>query len=181
MRADYATSDLINRVNSDWIEEVLAKEHGRSGHGSDAPGTYIPADDDTSDRRLRREFARKRGVLLRRGPTGIDRREPGIALEPIARPSRYRSVARRVKIRLALAAAGLALVWVAVWMGPEPQDTKNPVSARATNASPEPAAAINTNEPQPAWLLPEILYGPAMARSPTSRAELLRPAPKTGR
>jgi hypothetical protein len=165
---------LINRVNSDWIEEVLAKEHGRSGHGSDAP-------DDTSDRRLRREFARKRGVLLRRGPTGIDRREPGIALEPIARPSRYRSVARRVKIRLALAAAGLALVWVAVWMGPEPQDTKNPVSARATNASPEPAAAINTNEPQPAWLLPEILYGPAMARSPTSRAELLRPAPKTGR
>ena len=107
MRADYATSDLINRVNSDWIEEVLAKEHGRSGHGSDAPGTYIPADDDTSDRRLRREFARKRGVLLRRGPTGIDRREPGIALEPIARPSRYRSVARRVKIRLALAAAGL--------------------------------------------------------------------------
>ena len=23
MRADYATSDLINKVNSDWINEVL--------------------------------------------------------------------------------------------------------------------------------------------------------------
>jgi len=180
MRADYATSDLINKVNSDWIKEVLANpEFGRSDRGSDAPGTYVPADDDVSDRRLRHEFARKRAVLLRRGPTGIDRREPGLALAPIARPSRYRSVARRVKVRLALAVAGLALVWVAVWMGPEPQDTKNPVSAGAT--SPEPAAPINTGEPQPAWLLPEILYGPAMTRSPTSRAEFLRPAPKTGR
>jgi hypothetical protein len=181
MRADYATSDLINKVNSDWIKEVFANpESGRSDRGSDASGTYVPADgDDVSDRRLRHEFARKRAALLRRGPTGIDRREPGIALAPIARPPRYRSVARRVKVRLALAVAGLALVWVAVWMRPEPQDTSNPVSARAT--SPEPAAPINTSEPQPVWLLPEILYGPAMARSPTSRAELFRPAPKTGR
>jgi len=167
MRADYATSDLINKVNSDWINEVLANpEFGRADPEVDVRGDDVI----DSDLRLRREFARKRAILLRRDSTSIGRHEPGITVAPTARPSRRRSVARRVTERLALAVAALTVVWVGVRMAPEPQDVTGPVSERATNASPEPAAPINTNEVQPAWLLPEILY----ARSPVS-------VPKSGR
>jgi hypothetical protein len=178
MRADYATSDLINKVNSDWINEVLAnRELGRADPGDDVSGD----DDAAGDLRLRRESSREQTSPLRGDSTRVDRRAPGITVEPMARSSRQRSVARRVSERLALAVAALAMVWVAAWMAPEPQEVTDSVSARATNASPEPAAPINTNELRPAWLLPEILYGPAMARSPMSRAEVPRPAPKTGR
>src|SRR5258708_31790578 len=102
MRADYATSDLINKVNSEWINEVLANpEFSRAEPGDDAaPGDAHGHDAVDSDLRLRREFARKRAIMLRRDSTRSDRREPGIA---IARPSRRRSVARRVAERLALA------------------------------------------------------------------------------
>jgi hypothetical protein len=190
MRADYATSDLISKVNSDWINEVLAnREFGRADPGGDVPRDDV-ADDvrpdqvgvnnsGTSDLRLRREFARKRTMMRRRGSTRIGRHEPDIAVEPMAR--RRRSVGRRVKERLVLAVAVLMLVGVGLWMAPEPQDATNSASAQATSALPEAAGPINTAEAQPAWLLPEILYGPAMARSPAPRAEALRPVPRTGR
>jgi hypothetical protein len=193
MRADYATSDLISKVNSEWINEVLAnREFGRADPGDDVPRDDVPADEvhgdadhgnngGSSDLRLRREFARKRAILLQRGSTNVDHREPDITAMPTPRSSRQRSVARRIKERLALAIAALTLVAVAVWMAPEPQDVTNSMSARAASAAPEPAAPIDTTELQPAWLLPEILYGPAMARSPMPRAEAARSAPKMGR
>jgi hypothetical protein len=159
MRADYATSDLINKVNSTWINEVLANpEFSRAEPGDDAAADGAHGDDADDDLRLRREFARKRTILLRRDSTRIDRREP--------RPSRRRSVARRVTERLALAVVALAVASVGTWMAPEPQDVTNAVPVRAANS--EPAAPINTAGLRPAWLLPEILYGPAMARSPLS-------------
>jgi hypothetical protein len=159
MRADYATSDLINKVNSTWISEVLANpEFSRAEPGDDVAADEAHGDDIDDDLRLRREFARKRTILLRRDSTRIDRREP--------RPSRRRSVARRVTERLALAVVALAVASVGTWMAPEPQDVTNAVPVHAANA--EPAAPINTAGLRPAWLLPEILYGPAMARSPLS-------------
>jgi hypothetical protein len=186
MRADYATSDLISKVNSDWINEVLAnRELGRADPADDVPRDDVHRGevrrDGASDRRLRREFARKRAIMLQHGTTRNEHWEPGNTDEPTARLSRPRSVARRVKERLALAVAFLTLVGVGLWMAPEPQDATNSASAQATNALLEPAAPISTAAVQPAWLLPEILYGPAMARSPAPRAEVARPVPKPGR
>jgi hypothetical protein len=168
MRADYATSDLINKVNSDWISEVLINpelDRADPGDDDDAPDLML----------LRRQYAQKQAISRWRGPvrpsansTSADRPEGGAAAEPIARPPRLRSVARRVTERLALAVAALAVVGVGAWMVPLSQDATNAVSERATNASPEPASSINTTELRPAWLSPEILYGPTMARSPLS-------------
>ena len=158
MRADYATSDLINKVNSDWINEVLVN-----------PELDRADPRDGGDLMLRPRGGEP--VWPSASPTWVDDREPDFADELIAR---RRSVARRVTERLALAVAALAIVWVGVWMAPEPEDVTNPVSVDAANASPEPAVPINTAGLQPAWLSPEILYGPAMARSPIS-------VPKSGR
>jgi hypothetical protein len=195
MRADYATSDLVSKVNSDWINEVLAhREFRHADPAEDVVGSDV-ADDaaagavDAStadDLRLRREFARKRAILLQRGATGSERHEPDIAIDPFSRRSRRRSVARRITERLALAVAALAMVAAAAWMAPEPQDLTSQdettsVSTRAASAAPEPAAPVDTAELQPAWLVPEILYGPAMAHSPVSRPEASRPAPQPGR
>jgi len=155
MRADYATSDLINKVNSDWINEVLVNPEIDRADPRDQ--------DDGGDLTLRPRW--REPVWPSASSTWVDDPEPGFADELIAR---RRSVARRVTERLALAVAALAIVWVGAWMASEPEDVTNPVSADATNASPEPAAAINTAGLQPAWLSPEILYGPAMARSPIS-------------
>jgi hypothetical protein len=192
MRADYATSDLISKVNADWINEVLAHREFRptdpeegvaqSDVADDAPAG--PVDESATaadDRRLRQEFARKRAMLLQRGATGSGRHQPDIAIDPTSRRYRRRSVARRIKERLALAVAALAVVGTAAWMAPDPQDVTGSVAARAAGAAPEPAAPIDTAELQPAWLVPEILFGPAMARSPVSPAEASRPAPKPGR
>jgi hypothetical protein len=191
MRADYATSDLISKVNADWINEVLAnREFDRADPGDNVPADNVPRDDvpadhvhGNSDRagdlRLRRELARKRTILLQRGSGRMDYNEPDIM--PLARSSRQRSVARRIKERLALAVAALALIAAAVWMAPEPQDETSSVAAQAANAAPETAAPIDTRQTRPAWLVPEILYGPAMARSPVPRAEASRSAPSTGR
>jgi hypothetical protein len=167
MRADYATSDLINKVNSDWIDAVLANpELDRADPGGD---------DDAHDLTLRPQSFQKQTFPRRRerarppgNPAKVDYPEPGITVEPNTRPSRRRSVARRVTERLALAVAALAVVGVGAWTVPLSQDVTNAVSERATNASPEPASSINTTELRPAWLSPEILYGPAMARSPLS-------------
>jgi hypothetical protein len=189
MRADYATSDLISKVNSEWINEVLANhEFDHADPRGDVPRHEV-ADDirpetvdvnnsSASDLSLRREFARKRTMMRRRGSTGIGRHEPDTAVESVARRSRRRSVTRRVKERLVLAVAVLMLVGVGLWMAPEPQDATNAASAQATNALPDAAGPINTAEVQPAWLLPEILYGPAMASSPAPRAEASRPMPR---
>jgi hypothetical protein len=173
MRADYATSDLINKVNSDWINEVLANpEFGRAD----------PADDEVAGDLLllRRQYAQKQTISHWRVParpslnsTSADL-EQSVAAEPLARAARPRSVARRVAERLALAVAALAIVGVGVRMAPEPQDVTNSVSVQTTNAWPEAAAPIGTAGLRPAWLSPEILYGPAMARSPLS-------TPRSGR
>jgi hypothetical protein len=185
MRADYATSDLINKVNSDWINEVLAnREFGRAGPADDIRRDDVAAvrgdNADAGDLRLRREFDRKRTIMLRRGTARSEHWEPGNTDAPTARPSRRRSLARRVKERLALAVALLTLVGLGLWMAAEPPDATNSASTQATNALPEPAAPISTAAVQPAWLLPEILYGPAMARSPVPRTEAPRPQPKPG-
>lgn len=174
MRADYATSDLISRVNSDWIKEVLANPE----FGGADPGDDVPGDDVVSDLMLQPGSSRKQAIPMWREPlrpsanlTRADQPEPGVT---VARPSRRRSVARRVTERLALAVAALVAIWVGVRMAPQPRDVTGAVSGRATDASPEPAAPINATALRPAWLLPEILYGPAMARSPVS-------GPKSGR
>jgi hypothetical protein len=191
---------LISKVNDEWINEVFAnREFGRADPGGDVPRDDVAddvahdlADDarpDTvdannssvSDLRLRREFARKRTMMRRRGSAGIGRHEPDIAVEPLARRTRRRSVARRIKERLALAVAILILVGAGLWMAPEPEDATNSASAQITNALPEAAGPINTAEVQPAWLVPEILYGPAMARSPAPRTEASRPMPRPAR
>ena len=133
------------------------------------------------DLRLRREFARMRAILMQRDATQIDHAAPDIARAPTTRLSPRRSVARRIKERLVLAVAALAIVGAGTWMAPEAQDVTNSVAAPAASAAPEPSAPINTAELQPAWLVPEILYGPAMARSPIPHAEVPRSAPKPGR
>jgi hypothetical protein len=174
MRADYATSDLINKVNSDWINEVLANpELDRADPGDDDVAGDLPL--------LSRQYAQKQTISRWHGPvrpsansTSADRPEHGVAAEPIARPPRLRSVARRITERLVLAIAALAVVGVGAWTVSGTQDVTNAVSERTTNASPEPASPINTTQLRPAWLSPEVLYGPAMARSPLS-------APKPGR
>lgn len=163
MRADYATSDLISKVNSDWINEVLINpELDRAGPGHDVVVSELP-----------RQSSRKQATPVRRDPVppaanSTKAGEPGLTVEPIARLSRRRSVARRIKERLALAVAALAVAWVGLWMAPGPQNVTDSVSVPTTSASPETAPPINTTELRPAWLLPEILYGPAMARSPIS-------------
>jgi hypothetical protein len=169
MRADYATSDLINKVNSDWISEVLINpELDRPDPGHDVVVGELP-----------RQSSRKQAPPVRRDPVlpaanSTEAGEPGITVERTARPSRRRSVARRIKERLALAVAALIMAWMGLWMAPAPQDVTGSVSVPATHASPEPAPPINTTELRPAWLLPEILYGFAMARSPMS-------GPRSGR
>jgi hypothetical protein len=195
MRADYATSDLISKVNSEWINKVLVDIDRTGPQDDDVPDDRVGGDPVSgnhfsqneltrneligSDHRLRREFARKRATLLERGATSNGRHEPDIAIDPTRR-YRRRSVARRIKERLALAVVALAVVGAAAWMAPEPQDAMSSASTRAASAAPEPAAPIDTAELQPAWLVPEILYGPAMAHSPVSPAEASRPAPRPG-
>jgi hypothetical protein len=96
-------------------------------------------------------------------PAAKSRAVEGITLDAIATPSRCRSVTRRVTERMALAVAALGVAWMGIQKAPE-----LPASARSTIASPGPATPISTTELRPGWLLPEILYGPAMASSPIS-------------
>jgi hypothetical protein len=180
MRADYATSDLINKVNSDWINEVLINPELDRGD-----------DDDATDLMLRPQSSRKQTIPRWREPARrpgrsakVDYPEPGIMVQPMSRPSRRRSVARRVTERLALAVAALGLAWAGVSMAPGPRDVTNSVPMRATSGSPESVAPIDTTEPNsvgPAWLVPEILYGPARAPSPMRPAQAARPVPTPGR
>src|SRR5260370_31807861 len=107
MRADYATSDLINKVNSDWINEVLVNPELDRADPRDH--------DDGGDITLRPRWGEP--VWPSASPIGTDDPEPGFADELIAL---RRSVARRVTERLALAVAALAIVWVGVWMAPGP-------------------------------------------------------------
>jgi hypothetical protein len=163
MRADYATSDLISKVNSDWINAVLVnREFDRTDAGDDgAVGdlTLQPG----SGKQIVAPWPKPAPPSAK--SNGIE--EPVITVEPVAWP-RPRSVARRVTERLALAVAALAVAWMGVRMAPEPRDAMDTASVRATIASPEFAVPINTAGLRPGWLLPEILYGPAMASSPIS-------------
>jgi hypothetical protein len=153
MKADYATSDLISKVNSDWINKVLVNpELGRTDAGDHHASDLILQSQSTWTPTIHRWGE---PVWPSTDTRNLD--EAGVADQPAARSSRRRSVARRVTERLALAVAALAVVGVGVRMAPEPRDIAN---------SPEPTASIQTTELRPAWLVPEILYGPAMARSP---------------
>jgi hypothetical protein len=164
MKADYATSDLISKVNSDWINTVLLN-----------PDLDRPDDRDevvAGDITLQSDSGRQVIPMWPRpAAESLEVEEPVIDADATVPPSRRRSVARRVTERMALAVMALAIGWTGIQMAPEPT---NSVSAQTTNASPESATPISTTEPRPAWLLPEILYGPAMASSPIS-------APRSGR
>jgi hypothetical protein len=161
MKADYATSDLISKVNSDWINEVLVNPE------LDCIG---PGDHEiVTDLMLRPQYPRTQSTPRWREPAPAPA-EPAdvdsLEVQPMVRLSQGRSVGRRVAERLALAAAALALAGMGIRMSPGAQDVTNPV--QATSASSEVATPINANELQPGWLLPEILYGPTMASSPIS-------------
>jgi hypothetical protein len=161
MRADYATSDLISKVNSEWINAVLVNrelDHGEAG-GDAIPGELTPQ--SGSGKQIIRSWPKP--VPPTAKPGRIAR-----PVDPVARLDRRRSVARRVGERLALAAAALAIVWVGIRAAPEAREATDQVAVRATSAAPDPVAPINTTELRPGWLLPEILYGPAMASSPIS-------------
>ena len=167
MKADYATSDLISKVNSDWINAVLLNPDPDRADDRD--------DVAAGDLTLQSDFG---GQIIpmwpKPAPPAAQSREVEesvITIDPLAPLSRRRSVARRVTERMALAVTALAVAWTGIQMAPE---LTNSVSAQTTSASPEPATPISTTELQPAWLLPEILYGPAMASSPIS-------APRSGR
>jgi hypothetical protein len=164
MRADYATSDLISKVNADWINAVLINrklDHGDAGD-DEAPGE--PAPQPGPGQQI--VGAWPKPVPPSAKPARIAR--PDVVLDPVARLHRRRSVARRVGERLALAAAALAIVWAGIRAAPEARVAMDPVAVRATRAAPDPVAPISTTELRPGWLLPEILYGPAMASSPIS-------------
>ncbi len=166
MRADYATSDLISKVNADWINAVLVNrelDHGDADDG--APDA--PALQGGSGKQTVRSWPKP--VPPSAKPRRIER-----PVDPIARLHRRRSVARRVGERLALAVAALAIAWVGIRATPEAREATDQVAARANSAAPYPAASIDTTGLRPGWLLPEILYGPAMASSPIS-------APRPGR
>ncbi len=160
MKADYATSDLISKVNSDWINTVLLNpDLDRADDRDDVRAGDITLQSD-SERQIIPMWPRPAAESL-------EVEEPDITASPTAPPYRRRSVARRVTERLALAVTALAVAWAGIQMAPEPA---NSVPAQATNASPDTATPISTTEPRPAWLVPEILYGPAMASSPISAA-----------
>ena len=164
MKADYATSDLISKVNSDWITAVLLN-----------PDLDRPDDRDevvAGDITLQSDSGRQIIPMWPRpAAESLEVEETGIAVDPTVPPSRRRTVARRVTERMALAVTALAVAWTGIQMAPEPT---NSVPAQTTKATPESATPVSTSEPRPAWLLPEILYGPAMASSPIS-------APRPGR
>jgi hypothetical protein len=164
MKADYATSDLISKVNSDWINAVLVN-HKRDGADD---REEVVAGDITLQSDCRRQII---PMWPRPAAESLEVEEPVIDADPTTPPYRRRSIARRVTERMALAVTALAVAWTGIQMAPEPT---NSVPAQTTNASPESATPISTTEPRPAWLLPEILYGPAMASSPIS-------APRSGR
>jgi hypothetical protein len=164
MKADYATSDLISKVNSDWINAVLVN---RERDGSDERDDVMAGDITLQSDSRRRTIP----MWPRPAAEPCEVEEPVTTADMIMPSYRRRSVARRVTERMALAVTALAVTWTGIQKAPEPT---NSLSVQTTSASPEPATPISSTEPQPAWLLPEILYGPAMASSPVS-------APRSGR
>jgi hypothetical protein len=174
MRADYATSDLISKVNADWINAVLINRELDHGDADDeaAPGEPVPQPGPGKQIVGAWPKPMPKPMPPSAKPTRIAR--PMVIPDPVARLRRRRSVGRRVGERLALAAAALVIVWVGIRAAPEAREATDPVAVRATDAAPDPAAPISTTELRPGWLLPEILYGPAMAYSPIS-------APRPGR
>jgi hypothetical protein len=162
MRADYATSDLISKVNADWINAVLINRELDHGDASDDGATGEPAPQPGPGI----VGAWPKPVSPSAKPTRIAR--PVVILDPLARLHRRRSVGRRVGERLALAVAALAIVWVGIRAAPEAREAPDQIAVHATSTAPDPVAPISTTELRPGWLLPEILYGPAMASSPIS-------------
>ncbi len=178
MRSDYPNSDMINKVNSEWINKVLLNPEQERADPV--------VDDDDDDLTLQRDVT-ERPSRVRREPaaarfTRVAHPEPGIAVKRMARASRRRSVARRVAERLILGVAVLGLV-AGVWMTPF-QGVTNAASGPATSAGAEGAPEIDTTalrSTEPAWLSPEILYATAIAPSLSRRAEAPPFLPRLGR
>jgi hypothetical protein len=190
MRSDYPNSDLINKVNSEWINKVLVHpELGGDDPAGDDPADDDPADDDGGDEddlTLLRDFAVRPG-RVRHEPAPVEARfaypEPSIAVKRMARGSRRRSVARRVTERLVLGVAALGL-FAGVWMTPGFQDSNDAVSRPATSEAAEETPEIDTTalrSTEPAWLSPEILYATAIAPSLIRRANAPPFLPRPGR
>jgi hypothetical protein len=170
MRADYATSDLISKVNSDWINAVLVNRE--LDHG-DAADDGVPGEAALPPgwvKQIVRSWPKPVPPSAKPSKTA----RPVVIVDKFARLHRPRTVARRVGERLALAVAALAILWVGIRVAPEARGATDQIAVRATNAAPDPVAPIDAAEPRPGWLLPVILYGPAMASSPIS-------APRPGR
>ena len=163
MKADYATSDLISKVNSDWINAVLVNhDPDRADDRDDVAAGDITLQSDSGRQiipmwpRPAAEVARGRG----------DHRRPDCAAlsPPLGRAQDHRTDGARGH------GSGRSL-------GGNPDGPGAGEFGRRRKPRthrPKPATPVSTTEPRPAWLLPEILYGPAMASSPIS-------APRSGR
>jgi len=183
MRSDYPNSDLINRVNSEWINKVLV--HPELCRADSVDDDY---DDDDHELALRDDVAWEEAPSMRHEPVQVlaDLRElphpeSGLAVRQLARMSRPRSIARRVSERLALAVAALGF-GAAAWMAPGAQEAPDLVSVGATNAAPEKATPTDTATRmlvEPAWFAPEILYATAIA--PPAQYAVAPALPRAGR
>jgi hypothetical protein len=166
MRSDYPNSDLINKVNSDWINKVLL--HPELGR---ADPVVVEDDDDLTPQRdltVRPSRGRRGLAPAAERFTRVPHPEPGIAVKRMTRRSRRRSVARRVTERLVLGIAALGL-GAGVWMLSGFQDARNTMSVHETStAAQEEAPEIDMTalrSTEPAWLSPETLYATAIAPS----------------
>ena len=181
MRSDYPNADLINKVNSEWINKVLV--HPELCRDD-------PADDDDSDLVERHDFTVRETIPQRREPVQVlaelhrlRHPAPGIAVGRVVRSPRPRSITRRVAGRLALGVAALG-IGAAVWLAQGFQEPTNAVSVYETHAPPEETAGIGATalkSADPAWFAPEMLYATAIAPSPARRAEAPLFLPRPGR
>jgi hypothetical protein len=183
MRSDYPNSDLINKVNSEWINKVLI-------HPELCRDDPLDDEDDGGELALRRDLAAREAIPLPREPVQVlaDLRKlrhppPRVTVVPVARSSRRRSITRRVTERLVLGVAALG-VGAAVWIAQGFQDATNAVSGREANAASEETAGLDATalkSTEPAWLAPEMLYATAIAPAPARRAAAPAFLPKPGR
>jgi hypothetical protein len=175
MRSDYPNSDLINKVNSEWIDKVLVHPELYEADSGDEHGDLLQSDLTVTQMRPLpplQVLAELR--KLRHLP-------PSVTVKPTARSSRPRSIARRVSQRLALAVTALG-IGAAAWTASRVPQAPNTVSVSETNTPPEEAGQTGTTAlklVEPAWFAPEILYATAIAPPPAQHeAPLL---PKAGR
>jgi hypothetical protein len=185
MRTDYPNADLINKVNSEWINKVLVHREL-----ADPVDDDVDDDDNEGDLTMRGYFSRGEAAPAPREPVQVladlsrlRHPPPSMTVKPTAPSSRPRSILRRVGQRLALGVAVLA-VGAAVWIAQSFQEATNSVSVQEATAPPQQTAQADTtalNSAEPAWFAPEMLYATAIASPPTRRAETPPFLPRAGR